>query len=233
MYIKEMLFRQLWLFGLVFLVILSLIALWNVSYQTCGEQIPILLSRALTTDPYRGLTLAFSLITFASSLYLNSILLFAGFFGFFSAFLVSMFQTDAHNALIVVSGIFVLYECYPNTNSRYAWHLHWWISCVFGVVCAGWILYSVYGCNPVNYDGQSPLPDSVRCARCSYWYITEYVFFWSMYGLVYWRIPAGLVWRDRVPIIEGARHTAGKSQLDPAGKSQLDPLYRLNPALNF
>ena len=116
MYIKEMLFRQLWLFGLVFLVILSLIALWNVSYQTCGEQIPILLSRALTTDPYRGLTLAFSLITFASSLYLNSILLFAGFFGFFSAFLVSMFQTDAHNALIVVSGIFVLYECYPNTN---------------------------------------------------------------------------------------------------------------------
>ena len=166
-----------------------------------------------------------SLITFASSLYLNSILLFAGFFGFFSAFLVSMFQTDAHNALIVVSGIFVLYECYPNTNSRYAWHLHWWISCVFGVVCAGWILYSVYGCNPVNYDGQSPLPDSVRCARCSYWYITEYVFFWSMYGLVYWRIPAGLVWRDRVPIIEGARHTAGKSQLDP--------LYRRNPALNF
>ena len=69
-----MLFRTLWLVGLVVLVILSLVALWDVSYQTCSEQIPILLSRALTTDPYRGLMLAFCLIAVASSLYLNSIL---------------------------------------------------------------------------------------------------------------------------------------------------------------
>ena len=45
-----MLYRSFWLCGLVMLIGLSLIALWDVSFQTCGEQIPILLSRALTID---------------------------------------------------------------------------------------------------------------------------------------------------------------------------------------
>ena len=201
-----MLFRTLWLFGLVVLVILSLVALWDVSYQTCSEQIPILLSRALTTDPYRGLMLAFCLIAVASSLYLNSILIVAGFFGFFSAFLVSMFQTNAHNALILVSAIFIMYECYPVSNT--IWKVHWWFAVVAALVCSSWLVYSIYGCQPVEYDDVGPLPPSVRCARCSWWYISEYVFFWSMYGLVWWRIPDSLVWRDRVKILQGESNTA-------------------------
>jgi len=195
-----MLYRTFWLIGLVVLVILSVVALWEVSYDTCGEQIPILLSRALTTDPYRGLTLAFCLVAVASSLYLNSILIVAGFFGFFGAFLVSMFQTNAHNALILVSALFIMYECYPTPTNR-VWSLHWWSTVAVGMICSGWLVYSVYGCNPTDYDDSGPLPESVRCARCSWWYITEYLFFWSMYGLVYWRVPADLVWRDKVSII--------------------------------
>lgn len=196
-----MLYRSFWLYGLVVLVFLSLIALWDVSNQTCGEQIPILLSRALTTDPYRGLTLAFCLIAVASSLYLDSILIVAGFFGFFSAFLVSMFQTNAHNALILVSAAFIMFECFPEKNNR-IWFWQWWGTALAGVICLGWLIYSIYGCDPVDYDETGPLPDSVRCARCSWWYISEYVFFWSMYGLVYWRIPPTLVWRDHVSIVK-------------------------------
>lgn len=194
-----MLYRSFWLWGLVVLIIISLVALWDVSYQTCGERIPILLSRALTTDPYRGVTLAFCLIAVASSLYLNSILIFAGFFGFFSAFLVSMFQTNAHNALILVSAVFVMYECYPTTTNR-IWIAQWWSTTAVGLACSGWLVYSVYGCDPVE-TWTGPLPDSVRCSRCSWWYITEYLFFWSMYSLVYWRVPKKLVWRDRVSIL--------------------------------
>lgn len=203
MYIQKynMLYRSFWLCGLAVLILLSLVALWDISYQTCGAQIPILLSRALTTDPYRGLTLAFCLVAVASSLYLNSILIVAGFFGFFSAFLVSMFQTNAHNALILVSALFIMYECYPDKSNR-VWTIQWWGTVLVGAVCLGWLVYSVYGCDPVDYDDISPLPDSVRCARCSWWYITEYVFFWSMYSLVYWRIPSTLVWKDQVQIIE-------------------------------
>jgi hypothetical protein len=196
-YIKEMLYRSFWLCGLCVLIALCLIALWDVSFQTCGEQIPILLSRALTTDPYRGITLGFCLIAVASSIYLNSVLIIAGFVGIFSAFLVSMFQTDAHNALIFVSAMFIMYECYPKCNSL-LWRAHWWLTVVAGIVCFAWIMYTVYGCNPIDYNDIGPLPESVRCARCSYWYISEYVLFWSMFGLVYWRIPPKLVWRDQI-----------------------------------
>ena len=201
-----MLYRSFWLCGLAVLILLSLGALWDVSYQTCDAQIPILLSRALTTDPYRGMTLAFCLVAVASSLYLNSILIVAGFFGFFSAFLVSMFQTNAHNALILVSALFIMYECYPEKNNpektNRVWTIQWWGTVLVGAACLGWMVYSVYGCDPVEYDDVGPLPESVRCARCSWWYITEYVFFWSMYSLVYWRIPSTLVWKDQVQIIE-------------------------------
>jgi len=211
-----MLYRSFWLCGLVMLIGLSLIALWDVSFQTCGEQIPILLSRALTTDPYRGLTLAFCLIAVASSLYLNSILIIAGFFGFFSAFLVSMFQTDAHNALILVSAFFIMYECYPTTQNR-VWIVQWWSTVFAGIACSIWLFYSVYVCKPEEYDETGPLPDSVRCARCSYWYITEYLFFWSMYSLVYWRIPIDLVWRDQVSIVSAKE----EKNDDPEEKKKL------------
>lgn len=217
-----MLYRVAWLIGLAVLIILCLIALWEVSFDTCGRQIPILLSRALTTDPYRGLTLAFCLIAVASSLYLNSVLLIAGFFGFFSAFLVSMFQTNAHNALIVVSSLFVLYECYPKAG-RIAWAVHWWLTAIVGVGCSVWLVYSVYGCDPIAYSGGPPLPPSVDCSRCSWWYITEYLFFWSTYALVYWVIPDTLVWRDKIPIVKPSLETPSsvKAPLDNPTSSMI------------
>ena len=76
-------FRKGWLLAFAILIVGSLTALVNVSKETCGVHIPILLSRALTTDPYRGATLVFCLFAAFSSVYLNSILLSVGFFGFF------------------------------------------------------------------------------------------------------------------------------------------------------
>jgi hypothetical protein len=184
-----MLYRTFWLLGLGVLIIFNLVALVEVSKDTCDKYIPILLSRALTTDPYRGITLAFCLIAVASSLYLNSILIIAGFFGFFGAFLVSMFQTNAHNALILVSSAFLLYETWPTWNN-FVWALHWCSALASGALCMGWLAYSEYGC------------ETEYCSKCSYWYITEYVFFWSLYGLVYWRIPEKLQWRDHVELIK-------------------------------
>lgn len=190
-----MLYRTFWLLGLTALILFNLVALWEVSYETCGDHTPILLSRALTTDPYRGITLAFCLLTVASSLYFNSILVFAGFLGFFSAFLVSMFQTNAHSALIVVSSLFILYETWPSrTNvSRNIIYVHWCLTALAALVCVGWMTYKSYHCD-----------DGDRCSKCSWWYISEYVFFWSLYGLVYWRIPASQVWRDQVEITPSA-----------------------------
>lgn len=184
-----MLYRTFWLLGLSVLIIFNLVALVEVSVDTCNAHIPILLSRALTTDPYRGLTLAFCLVAVASSLYLNSILIIAGFFGFFGAFLVSMFQTNAHNALILLSSAFLLYETFPKLTNA-VWVLHWGVTAVSGVLCMGWLVYSEYWC------------ETDFCSRCSYWFITEYVFFWSLYGLVYWRIPTKLQWRDHVQLVK-------------------------------
>lgn len=179
-----MLFKTAWLVGLSILIILSIVALWDVSYDTCQSHIPILLSRALTTDPYRGLVLCLCLLAVASCIFLNSVLIIAGFLGFYSAFLVSMFETNAHNSLILISAFFVMYECYP-VNSR-AWAIHWWCTAIAAVVCSGWLLYSSYGCA------------TDECSECSWWYISEYVCFWSMYGLVYWRIPSDLKWHDKI-----------------------------------
>ena len=98
-----MLFRRVWLIAWTLLLLLCIIALWDVSEETCQQHIPILLSRALTTDPWRGLILVFNLLAVGSSFYFNSIVIVSGFLGFLCAFLVSMFQTSAHNALIFVS----------------------------------------------------------------------------------------------------------------------------------
>ena len=173
----------------------SIIALFNVSMDTCGSHIPILLSRALTTDPYRGVTLVFCLVAAVSSIYLNSILMTVGFFGFFSAFLVSMFETAAsHDALILLSSLIIMYECRPVSTSI-RWQVHWWATVVAGTVASCWFLYIIYKCNEVPYES-GPLPDSVRCARCSWWFVFEYLCFWSMFMLVYWKIDPKLEWHD-------------------------------------
>lgn len=170
-----MLFRKLWLYAWVSLVVLSIIALWNVSKITCGDRTPILLSRALTTDPWRGFLLAFCLVAVAGSFSLNSRIMVVGFVGFFSAFLVSMFQTNAHNALIAISSVAIMYECFPQKKT--IWKIHWGMTAFVGLGFVTWLVYSDINC------------DTPECGNCSYFYILEYLFFWSMFLLVYWRIP--------------------------------------------
>ena len=170
-----MLFRKLWVYAWVSLVVLSIMALWDVSKTTCGDRTPILLSRALTTDPWRGRILVFCLLAVAGSLSLNSRIMVIGFIGFFSAFLVSMFQTNAHNALIAISSVAIMYECFP--HKKITWKIHWWATTCFGLFFLTWLIYSDLNC------------DTLKCGNCSYFYILEYLFFWSMFLLVYWRIP--------------------------------------------
>ena len=191
-----MLFRKAWLIAWFILIPGSIIALVNVSKTTCGYHTPILLSRALTTDPYRGVTLGFCLFAAVSSIYLNSILMTIGFFGFFSAFLVSMFETAAtHDALIILSALIIMYECRPIESIL--WKVHWWGTVLAGWVTSGWFLYIIFGCRPVTYIS-GPLPPSVECARCSWWFLSEYICFWSMFMLVYWKIDPKLEWHDTI-----------------------------------
>ena len=191
-------FRKGWLVGWFILIVGSIVACIDVSKQTCGEHIPILLSRSLTTDPYRGATLVFCLFASVSSIFLNSVLMTVGFFGFFSAFLISMFQTAAsHDALIFISSILVLWECKP-PKDNFLWKMHWRLTVFTGIVFMGWFLYAIYGCQPVEWDDTGVMPESVRCSRCSWWFISEYIAFWSMFLLVYWKIGAKMLWRDQI-----------------------------------
>lgn len=191
-------FRHGWVLGWIGLIILSIVSLVNVSKDTCGTHIPILLSRALTTEPYRGICLVFCLFAAISSVYLNSIILTISFFGFFSAFLVSMFSTPTtHDAFIFFSAMLVMYECIPTNNNVY-WRIHWWGTFFIGCVCAGFFLYIVFGCRAPSYDGPLPLPEDVYCERCSWWFITEYLTFWSMFMLVWWKIDPKLKWHDKI-----------------------------------
>lgn len=184
---KKMLLRRCWIYGWITLVIFNMIALLDVSTQTCGHLYPILLSRALTTDPYRGVTLGYCLLATAVSFSINSSFLLAGFLGFFSAFLVSMFETSAHNALILISSLLVIYECTPpKSSTNQTWKYHWRFTIVTGIICNLWLLYAHLLC------------DTLDCERCSLWYISEYILFWSMYLLVYWRIPPVSLVQDAI-----------------------------------
>lgn len=179
-------FRRVWVGGWVAIVVLGLVSLWDISIETCNSHVPILLSRALTSEPYRGLLLSFCVLAVVSSFFLKSILLIGGFLGFLCAFLVSMFTTPTtHDALIVMSSILIMLECFPTYGSR-TWKLHWAFTLVSGLVCTTWMIYSKVEC------------ETLYCERCSWWYISEYLFFWSLYLLVYWRIPVTLKWKDRV-----------------------------------
>ena len=198
--------RKVWFFAWCILIVLCTVALYDVSKATCNVPIPILLSRALTTDPYRGIVLVFCLCGVGASFFFNSTILFVAILGFLSAFLVSMFDTNAHDALIFLSSALVLYECRPQKDWK--WKLHFTITVVSGIVCSIWMLYSIYGCDPVKFDCQQPygnnpepdcvvpIPDSIRCERCSWFYISEYLFFWGLFLLVHWKIPENVEFRD-------------------------------------
>ena len=174
---KHMTLRNLWIFGLLSLMSFNILSIYSVSSDTCGKPfIPILLSRALTTDPWRGFTLSYCLFAIAGSFTFNSSVLTTAFFGFFSAFLVSMFDTPAsHDLLIVTSGLLVMYETVPTPWGRNWWVFHWLTIVVLGNVFFGWMVYA-----KLNYTEQEE--------NCSWFYIVEYVLFWGMNALVLWII---------------------------------------------
>lgn len=210
-------FRIYWVINWIILITGSIIALVDISKKSCGEHIPILLSRALTSDPYRGGTLILCLTASISSIYLNSVLLSISFFGFFSAFLISMFNTaPSHDMLILIGSIIVMWECWP--RKKLLWYIHWCATVLSGAVFLGFYFYTVFVCDYDDWPEQTlPMPDSVRCSRCSWWFISEYLAFWLMFMLVYWKIDPSLQWRDHylpVKTSENPPSNKKKKQLD-------------------
>jgi hypothetical protein len=181
--------RQQWVFGLISLVFFNSLAIYNVSETTCGQPfIPILLSRALTTDPWRGITLGYSLIAIAASFTLNSSILTTAFFGFFSAFVVSMFETPvSHDFLIGTSSLLVMYECFPPTWKVDLRTIHYIVILVFGTVFFIWLFYINFSNDYTKYD-----------EHCSWMFVTEYITFWSMNALILWVIPCNTYARDAI-----------------------------------
>lgn len=179
----KLLLRPMWLIGWSILLVIGSISVYDVSYETCGYRYPILLSRALTTDPYRGIILSYCLLAICASFSLQKSFLLGGFLGFFSAFLVSMFETSAHNFLIVISSLLILFECMPNTNDdtkkklSSLWTYHWYMTVILGgifIACKNYI------------------------AQCSFVYVVEYLLFLSMFSLVTWLIPHDMELKDNI-----------------------------------
>lgn len=177
---------HMWTLGLFTLILFNLVAVFVVSECTCGKPfIPILLSRALTTDPWRGMTLAYSLLAIAGSFTFNSSILTTAFFGFFSAFLVSMFETSAHDFLIFTSASLVMYECRPRSWHQQYWVWHWLSVVVVGNIWTVWMVYGFFNYTDPEWN-------------CSWFYILEYITFWLMNGLVLWIIPVGTFASDAI-----------------------------------
>ena len=188
---KHLTLRNLWIFGLLSLISFNILAVIVVSEQTCGKPfVPILLSRALTTDPWRGFTLSYCLFAISGSFTFNSSVLTTAFFGFFAAFLVSMFDTPAsHDLLIATSGLLVMYETVPTPWGKNLWVYHWLTIVALGSVFFGWMVYA-----KMNYTEQEE--------KCSWFYIVEYLCFWGMNALVLWMIEYGEYVSDAI-CVEG------------------------------
>jgi len=199
---------RLWIIGLISLIFFNILAIYNVSEQTCGKPfIPILLSRSLTTDPWRGITLGYSLLAIAASYSLNSSIITTAFFGFFSAFVISMFDTPAsHDVLIGTSSLLVMYECLPASLEINLRLIHYIFVIVFGNIFFIWLIYS-----KLYYDDE----------KCSWMFVMEYITFWLMNALILWIIPEDMYAQDA--ICEEAKRTDKRQiQNNPAYDSETD-----------
>lgn len=188
--------RSLWMVGVVLLVLLSMLALMFViptiqggDYgDVCDGQTPILLSRAFTTDPWRGLVIACNVLAVVLSYYTDILGVVAAFSLFALAFVISMFDTSAtHDELIVIGVVLILAETCPwwfKQRSKW-WVFHWLLTVLLVGLCSTWM----FG-------------DNV----CSWWYVTEYLLFVSLFTLVCWRIDDDMYFTDhfsRTPRMAG------------------------------
>ena len=172
---------------------------WHKPVSACDGEGPILLSRALTTDPFRGITI---ISAFACALFygyspsispvripLIGVLCMIG-----VAFIVSMFETDAHFYIInLTTGAALFFTCPIWHDFHEAWKdmygnkaedwdkfflrarencciqsgqdPYWWFLWVCTCILAG-----VTGALLYTFD-------DVR----SWVYVVEYVFFWSLF----------------------------------------------------
>jgi len=178
--------RSLWMVGVVLLVLLSMLALMFViptiqggDYgEVCDGQTPILLSRAFTTDPWRGIVIACNILAVVLSYYTDILGIVAAFSLFALAFVISMFDTSAtHDELIVIGVVLILAETCPwrfKPRSKW-WVFHWLLTVVLVGLCSMWMF------------GDD---------ACSWWYVTEYVLFVSLFMLVCWRIDDDMYFTD-------------------------------------
>ena len=176
--------QGMWLIGWVILVGLSIVSLVVVSasyrYSPCDSFTPILLSRAFTTDPWRGIVIAANFFAALMSYSFGIAFITLAFILFGCAFVVSMFDTAiTHDTLILIGAGLLLLETFPwwsHFNCRsWWWKLHWCTTALSGIACISWITMD---------------------DLCSWWYVTEYLFFWQLYLLVYWRISPELLFSD-------------------------------------
>lgn len=184
---------------------------WHHKLEECNDEGPVLLSRAFTTLGWaRGVAVGFALFSILiisktpvthgekphNDIYAKRPLSIALVI-FSAAFLVNMFESSAHGILIGIGSVIAilftcpgfktgpLSGCYRENfeiqcvgcglQSRVIWWLLW----IFMVVnCALFLGFWADSCANGDLTPQ-------RCPKLkSYWYITEYLFFWTMYLLV-------------------------------------------------
>ena len=159
-------FFWVWLINLCLFTSICVGAVITVAPTVCGDWQPILLSQAGTTDPWRGFLIAMGLWMVFCANKLEDSQMSIAFFGFLLAFVVSMFETDAHVILIIFSGVFLMREiAWKIWNMDEKWSNPWTYvvltDVVVGAVFLGWAI--------TCYINEWP--------SCSLWYLTEYAAF--------------------------------------------------------
>ena len=185
---------------------------WHHNETECDIEGPVLLSRAFTTLGWaRGLAIGFAIFSIAfiiitptphgqkkpDHVYIKKPLSVA-FFIFSAAFLVNMFESNAHGVLIGLGSIFAITFTIPGCDCgpfrlcyRENRHIDLFGSCVIYTNVLWWSLWIFMVVNCVLFMGfmvescaNGDLPSDKCPVMKSYWYITEYLFFWTMYLLV-------------------------------------------------
>lgn len=185
---------------------------WHHDKNECNVEGPVLLSRAFTTLGWaRGLAVGLAIISIAfivitptphgkkkpGHVYIKKPLSVA-FLIFSVAFLVNMFESNAHGVLIGLGSIFAITFTIPGCDCgsfrlcyRENRHIDLFGSCVIYTNVLWWSLWIFMVVNCLLFVGfmidscaNGTLPADKCPVMKSYWYITEYLFFWTMYLLV-------------------------------------------------
>ena len=180
---------------------------WHKPIEACDGEGPILLSRALTTDPFRGITI---FAAFASAFFyaqtpstspvktpIVGVLIMIG-----VAFIVSMFETDAHFYIINITSLVALACTCPIWHGVHdAWVRMKWTDdptpdewdtfltdareeACFKQDLLWWVCWVATVCVAALTAVLLEIIDDVR----SWVYVVEYIFFWMLFWLLSWTI---------------------------------------------